>query len=81
MPRPILQESHIHAAVRSRISDHHREVIDEVESAVAANDVVIVGMAMNPFPRKARKALDAAGIPTSTWSTAAISASGVGAMR
>ena len=63
MPRPILQESHIHAAVRSRIGDHHREVIDEVESAVAANDVVIVGMAMNPFPRKARKALDAAGIP------------------
>ena len=62
MPRPILQENRIHAAVRSRVSDHYREVIAEVEAAIAANKVVIVGMAMNPFPRKARKALDAAGI-------------------
>lgn len=30
-------------------------------AAVASNDVVVVGMGMNPFPRKARKALDAAG--------------------
>jgi len=29
---------------------------------VAANDIVVVGMRMNPFPRRARKALDAAGL-------------------
>jgi glutaredoxin-related protein len=34
-----------------------------VQAAIAANDVVIVGMAQNPFPRKARKLLDAAAVP------------------
>ncbi len=63
MPRPILDESRIHSAIRQRISERHRELIDEVEAAIAANDVVIVGMAMNPHPRRARKALDAIGVP------------------
>ncbi|MFN0040916.1 MAG: glutaredoxin domain-containing protein, partial [Burkholderiales bacterium] len=30
--------------------------------AVATNDIVVVGMRQNPFPRKARKLLDAANI-------------------
>ena len=34
----------------------------EVQAALAANDVVVVGMKQNPWPKKARKALDAAGI-------------------
>ena len=34
----------------------------EVLAAIAQHRVVVVGMAMNPFPRRARKALDAAGI-------------------
>jgi monothiol glutaredoxin len=63
MPRPILEEARIHPAIRERISGYHREMINEVEAAIAANDIVIVGMAMNPFPRKARQALDAVGIP------------------
>jgi glutaredoxin-related protein len=33
-----------------------------VKEAVAANDVVVVGMAQNPFPKKARRALDRAGV-------------------
>ena len=37
--------------------------MEEVRSAVEANDVVVVGMGMNPFPAQARKALDAAGQP------------------
>jgi len=36
--------------------------VKEVQAAVAANRVVVVGMRMNPFPRKARKLLDAAGV-------------------
>ncbi len=32
-------------------------------AALPQHDVVVVGMAMNPFPRKARKLLDAAGQP------------------
>jgi monothiol glutaredoxin len=31
----------------------------EVQAAIATNDVVVVGMAQNPFPKKACRALDA----------------------
>jgi glutaredoxin-related protein len=39
------------------------DIIREVQAAVASNDVVVVGMAQNPHPRRARKLLDAGGIP------------------
>ncbi|MEP6503064.1 MAG: glutaredoxin [Betaproteobacteria bacterium] len=63
MTRTILDESRVHPAIRGRISDEGQAVIAEVEAAVAANAVVVVGMSWNPFPRKARKWLDGAGIP------------------
>ena len=63
MPRSILEESRIHPAVRAKVAAYHAEMVKEVEAAIAANDVVVVGMAMNPFPRKARKLLDAVRIP------------------
>lgn len=63
MPRAILDEARIHPAIRDTIAARHAEIVREVESAVAASDVVVVGMAQNPFPRKARRLLDAAGIP------------------
>ncbi len=62
MPRTILDEAHIHPAIRERIATNHAEIVREVQQAVAANDVVVVGMAQNPFPRRARRTLDAAGI-------------------
>lgn len=34
-----------------------------MQAALAADDVVVVGMAQNPFPKRARRALDAAGVP------------------
>ena len=63
MPRPILHESFIHPAIRARIAGWNHAIVDEVKAAVATNDVVVVGMAQNPFPAKARKALDAIGQP------------------
>jgi glutaredoxin-related protein len=36
--------------------------VDEVKAAIAAHAVVVVGMAMNPMPKKARSALTQAGI-------------------
>ena len=63
MPRSILDEAHIHSAVRQAITEHNTEIIREVKAAVAGNAIVVVGMAQNPFPRKARKLLDAAGRP------------------
>jgi glutaredoxin-related protein len=62
MSRPILEEAHVHPAIRARIASHHRDLVDEVKAAVAAHDVVVVGMRQNPFPKKARKALEAAGV-------------------
>ena len=63
MIRSILEEDHVHPAIRGRIAGHHADVVTEVQSAIAGNSVVVVGMKQNPFPRKARKALDRAGIP------------------
>lgn len=63
MSRPILDESLIHPAIREKVAANRTDIVREVMDAIAANDVVVVGMAQNPFPRKARRLLDAAGIP------------------
>ena len=63
MPRMILDEAKIHPAVREKVATYRTDLIREVQAAVAANDVVVVGMRQNPAPKRARKALDAAGIP------------------
>ncbi len=62
MARAILDERHIHPAIRQTIERHHEDIVREVKDAVAANDVVVVGMAQNPFPKKARRLLAAAGV-------------------
>jgi glutaredoxin-related protein len=61
--RPILEEANIHPAVRDKIANYRTNVVKEVQDAIAANAIVVVGMRMNPWPRKARKLLDAAGLP------------------
>jgi monothiol glutaredoxin len=62
MPRNILDEDHIHPAIRARVAEHEAQIVQEVQRAVTAHPVVVVGMGQNPFPRRARRALDAAGI-------------------
>jgi monothiol glutaredoxin len=63
MARNVFNESSVHPAIRETVANHHVDIIREVQAAMAANDVVVVGMKQNPFPKKARKALDAAGLP------------------
>ena len=63
MPRAILDETHIHPAVRGKVAEWQQAIVKEVQAAIAANAVVVVGMGMNPYPKKAKRALDAAGIP------------------
>ncbi|MDH4188849.1 MAG: glutaredoxin [Betaproteobacteria bacterium] len=63
MPRSILDEAHIHPAIRDVIADYHTGIVREVRAAVADSDIVVVGMKQNPFPAKARKLLDAARLP------------------
>lgn len=62
MSRPILDESRIHPAIRDTVARHQQDIVRQVQEAVDRHPVVVVGMAVNPFPKKARRALDAAGI-------------------
>ena len=62
MFRSILSEAQIHPAARERIASYQKDIVKEVQAAVAANDIVVVGMKHNPWPKKARKLLDAAGL-------------------
>lgn len=61
MPRPPSPPATEHA--QRAISEFHADFVDEVHRAIAEHDVVVVGMAQNPHVRKARAALDDAGIP------------------
>lgn len=63
MPRPLLDPLHIHPAVRDKVATHQTETVRAVQAAIIAHPVVVVGMARNPYCRKARQALDAAGVP------------------
>ena len=62
MPRQILAEINIHPAIRDKIASHEQSLVQEVQAAVAQHNVVVVGMGLNPFPKQARKVLDAAGV-------------------
>lgn len=62
MSRLILDEARIHPAIRDFITSNNRDIVEEVVAAVAAHDIVVVGMAQNPMPKKARKLLTAAGL-------------------
>jgi glutaredoxin-related protein len=62
MARRVLEEARIHPEIRDRIANYRDEIVREVEAAVAANSVVVVGMRHNPFPANACRALDAAGV-------------------
>jgi monothiol glutaredoxin len=63
MQRPILEEARIHPAIRPVVSQHHRDIVEEVEQAISRHAIVVVGMSINPAPKQARKLLDAAGLP------------------
>lgn len=63
MPRPVLDASRVHPAIEGALATKNREIVDEVEAAVKAHDVVVVGMAQNPYPKRARKFLTARGVP------------------
>ena len=62
MPRLVLEEDHIHPAIRDKVANLHVDVVRTVLSAAASNAVLVVGMAGNPHCRRARKLLDAAGV-------------------
>jgi glutaredoxin-related protein len=60
--RPLHDSARIAAPVLEKMTSFHAETIREVEDAIKANDVVVVGMAQNPHVKNVRKALDEAGV-------------------
>lgn len=62
MPRLVLDEASIHTAIRGEVESSQQAIVQEVKAAVAAHAVVVVGMGINPFVKKARKALDDAAV-------------------
>ncbi|HEY8708897.1 MAG TPA: glutaredoxin domain-containing protein [Burkholderiaceae bacterium] len=62
MPRQTLDESRLHPAIRDIVANLNADIVHNVQAAAASNPVLVVGMAGNPFCRRARRALGAAGI-------------------
>lgn len=62
MSRAVLASENVTTEALASINGFHPEVVSEVASAVTTFKVVVVGMAMNPFVKKACKALKEAGV-------------------
>jgi glutaredoxin-related protein len=62
MPRTTLDEARIHPAIRDKVANLNADIVHNVQAAAASNPVLVVGMAGNPHCRRARAALQAAGI-------------------
>jgi monothiol glutaredoxin len=63
MTRSLLDPARIHPAIGQMVAASHADIVAEATAAIAANAIVIIGMAQNPFVRKARKMLDGFGTP------------------
>jgi glutaredoxin-related protein len=63
MPRQTLDESRLHPAIREKVANLHVDIVHNVQAAATSNPVLVVGMRINPHCRRARKMLEAAGIP------------------
>ena len=58
----MLDASRVAPEAAKHMAEFHPEIVAEVERAVAASAVVVVGMAQNPHVKNVRKALAKAGI-------------------
>jgi len=60
--RDIFPETKLHPSISDKVANYRKEQVDHVKSLIAAQRVVVVGMAQNPFPKRARRLLDGQGI-------------------
>jgi len=62
MDKLTLSADKIAPAARDSVASFHRPIVEEVANAIVRDPIVVVGMAQNPFVKKARKLLDNAGV-------------------
>ena len=62
MSRPILDETRLHPAIRDKVAHLNADIVHNVQAACASHAVLVVGMAGNPYCRRARRALEQAGV-------------------
>lgn len=60
--RPTLPAAQLSPTALAASQAFFADTIREIQTAIGRDAVVVVGMAQNPFVKKARKALEAAGI-------------------
>jgi glutaredoxin-related protein len=60
--RPLFDPAQVAPEPLAKMARFHHDIVDEVARAVARDPVVVVGMAQNPYVRRARQALADAGI-------------------
>lgn len=60
--RPLLDSSKLSPEAAAYIANFQSDVVDQVARAVNTHDVVVVGMAQNPYVKRARRALEGAGV-------------------
>ena len=63
LPATRLTIQNISSGVSDRVRSYHSNVLEEVIQHVQQKDIVVVGMAWNPFVQRAQKLLNAQKIP------------------
>ncbi len=56
--RKILDQNKVDASAVNAINSFHASIVQEVESAIKSNEIVVVGMGQNPVVKKAKRILD-----------------------
>jgi monothiol glutaredoxin len=62
LPRPVLEESRLHPAIRERVANRHADIVHNVQAAAASNTILVVGMGGNAAVRRARRLLGQQGL-------------------
>lgn len=58
MERKVLPAAQVHPEALKSIAENYLSTVNEVMNTVNNNKIVIVGMSLNPFVKKAKKLLD-----------------------
>jgi len=60
--RTLIDAGDVHPGAQGKIANYQSALLQEVLETIAENDVVVVGMAQNPFVKKARASLKGRGV-------------------